>query len=470
MSVKVEKLENNMAKLTIEVPAEDLEKAIEKAYQKNKGKIQIPGFRKGKAPRKMIEQMYGKGVFFEDAANDLINESYPKAAEESGEDIVSNPQIEIVTIEAGQAFVYTAEVALKPEVKLGKYKGVSVTKVDSKVTATEVNNTIKAELERAARTVTKTGKAAKGDTAVIDFEGFIDGVAFEGGKGENYDLELGSGSFIPGFEDQLIGHKAGEDVDVEVTFPENYQAEDLAGKPAVFKCHIHEVKGKDIPKLDDEYVADTTEFETVEEYKASVKERLENNKKAEGRRAQEDEAIAKIVEDSEMEIPDAMLDYQVENMINDFANNMAQQGLSLQQYMQFTGMTMDSFREQVRPDALSRTQSSLVLEAIAKAENIEVADADVDAKLEEMSKQYGMELDQIKNLVGESEKESMKKDIAIEKAIELIMDNVKESARKKAIKKADDAEADAAEEKPAKKTTAKKTTTKKTTKKADDAE
>jgi len=470
MNVQVENLEKNMAKLTITVDAVELEKAITKAYNKQKNSISVPGFRKGKVPQNMIEKMYGAEIFYEDAANIIMQDTYPQAYDESKLDIVSQPKIDITQLEKGKDFIYTAEVAVKPEVKLGKYKGVSVTKIDSKVTATEVNNTIKAELERAARTVTKTGKAAKGDTAVIDFEGFIDGVAFEGGKGENYDLELGSGSFIPGFEDQLIGHKAGEDVDVEVTFPENYQAEDLAGKPAVFKCHIHEVKGKDIPKLDDEYVADTTEFETVEEYKASVKERLENNKKAEGRRAQEDEAIAKIVEDSEMEIPDAMLDYQVENMINDFANNMAQQGLSLQQYMQFTGMTMDSFREQVRPDALSRTQSSLVLEAIAKAENIEVADADVDAKLEEMSKQYGMELDQIKNLVGESEKESMKKDIAIEKAIELIMDNVKESARKKATKKADDAEADAAEEKPAKKTTAKKTTTKKTTKKADDAE
>ena len=458
MNVQVENLEKNMAKLTITVDAAELEKAITKAYNKQKNSISVPGFRKGKVPQNMVEKMYGAEIFYEDAANIIMQDTYPQAYDESKLDIVSQPKIDITQLEKGKDFIYTAEVAVKPEVKLGKYKGVSVTKIDSKVTATEVNNTIKAELERAARTVTKTGKAAKGDTAVIDFEGFIDGVAFEGGKGENYDLELGSGSFIPGFEDQLIGHKAGEDVDVEVTFPENYQAEDLAGKPAVFKCHIHEVKGKDIPKLDDEYVADTTEFETVEEYKASVKERLENNKKAEGRRAQEDEAIAKIVEDSEMEIPDAMLDYQVENMINDFANNMAQQGLSLQQYMQFTGMTMDSFREQVRPDALSRTQSSLVLEAIAKAEKIEASDADVDAKLEEMSKQYGMELEQIKNLVGENEKESMKKDIAIEKAIELIMDNVKETAKKKATKKADDAEnATEAEEKPAKKTTKKST-------------
>ncbi len=463
MNVQVENLEKNMAKLTITVDAAELDKAITKAYNKQKNSISVPGFRKGKVPQNMVEKMYGAEIFYEDAANIIMQDTYPQAYDESKLEIVSQPKIDITQLEKGKDFIYTAEVAVKPEVKLGKYKGVSVTKIDSKVTATEVNDSIKAELERAARTVAKKGKAAKGDTVTIDFEGFIDGVAFEGGKGENYDLELGSGSFIPGFEDQLIGHKAGEDVDVEVSFPENYQAEDLAGKPAVFKCHIHEVLGKEIPKLDDEYVSDTTEFETVDEYKASVKERLENNKKAEGRRAQEDEAIAKIVEDSEMEIPDAMVDYQVENMINDFANNMSQQGLSLQQYMQFTGMTMDSFRDQVRPDALSRTQSSLVLEAIAKAEKIEASDADVDAKLEEMSKQYGMELEQLKGLVGDAEKESMKKDLAIEKAIEFIMDNVKETAKRKSTKKTEDADA-AAEEKPAKKTT------RKSTKKAEDAE
>ena len=465
MNVQVENLEKNMAKLTVTVDAAELEKAITKAYNKQKNSISVPGFRKGKVPQHMIEKMYGAEIFYEDAANIIMQETYPQAYDESKLDIVSQPKIDITQLEKGKDFIYTAEVAVKPEVKLGKYKGVSVTKIDSKVTATEVNDAIKAELERDARMVTKNGKAAKNDTAVIDFEGFINGEAFEGGKGENYDLVLGSGSFIPGFEDQLIGHKAGVVVEFEVTFPETYQAEDLAGKPAVFKCHIHEVKKKDVPKLDDEYVADHTEFETVDEYKASVKERLENNKKADGRRAQEDEAIAKIVEDSEMEIPDAMLDYQVENMINDFANNMAQQGLSLQQYMQFTGMTMDAFRDQVRPDALSRTQSSLVLEAIVKAEKIEASDADVEAKLEDMSKQYGMELDQLKTLVGDAEKESMKKDLAIEKAIEFIMDNIKETA-KKSTKKAADAEADTKEEKP-KKTTAKKTTTKKSTKKAD---
>ncbi|MCR5580853.1 MAG: trigger factor [Pseudobutyrivibrio sp.] len=461
MNVQVENLEKNMAKLTVTVDAAELDKAITKAYNKQKNSISVPGFRKGKVPQAMIEKMYGTEIFYEDAANVIMQDTYPQAYEESGLDIVSQPQIDITQLEKGKEFIYTATVAVKPEVKLGKYKGVSVAKIDSKVTATEVNESIKAELEKSARMVTKTTKSKKGDTAVIDFEGFIDGVAFEGGKGENYDLELGSGSFIPGFEDQLIGHKAGEDVEVEVTFPEQYQAEDLAGKAAVFKCHIHEVKSKDIPKLDDEYVADTTEFETVDEYKASVKERLENNKKAEGRRAQEDEAIAKVVEASEMEIPDAMLDYQVENMINDFANNMAQQGLSLQQYMQFTGMTMEAFRDQVRPDALQRTQSSLVLEAIAKEEKIEASDDELNAKLEEMSKMYGMELDQINNLIGENEKESIKKDICIEKAIAVIMDNIKETARK-STKKAAESKDDA--EKPAKKTT------KKSTKKAEDAE
>lgn len=434
MNVQVENLEKNMAQLTITVDAADVAKAITKAYNKQKNSISVPGFRKGKVPQAMIEKMYGAEIFYEDAANIMMQDTYPQAYEECGLDIVSQPEVEVSQLEKGKDFIYTAKVAVKPEVKLGNYKGVTVTKVDTKVKVAEVNDAIKAELERNARTVEKTGKAANGDTVTIDFEGFVDGVAFEGGKGENYDLELGSGSFIPGFEDQLVGHKAGEDVDVEVTFPENYQAEDLAGKAATFKCTIHTVKGKDIPKLDDEYVADATEFETVDEYKASVKERLENTKKDEAKRAQQDEAIAKIVEDSEMEIPDPMLDFQVENMINDFANNMAQQGLSLQQYMQFTGMTMDAFRDQVRPDALERTKSSLVLEAIVKAEGIEATDEDVDAKVAEMAEMYGMEADQLKNLVGENERESMKKDLAIQKALDFVMDNVKEVAAKKAKK------------------------------------
>ncbi len=444
MNVQVENLEKNMAKLTVTVAAEEVAKAITKAYNKQKKSISVPGFRKGKVPQNMIEKMYGAEIFYEDAANIMMQDTYPEAYEQSGLEIVSQPTVDIIQIEKGKDFIYTATVAVKPEVKLGKYKGVSVTKIDTKVKVADVNEAIKAELERGARLVEKTTKAANGDTATIDFEGFVDGVAFEGGKGENYDLELGSGTFIPGFEDQLVGHKAGEDVDVEVTFPENYQADDLAGKAATFKCHIHTVKGKDVPKLDDEWVANSTEFETVDEYKASVKERLEKQKADEAKKTQQDEAIAKIVEDSEMDIPDAMLDYQVDNMISDFANNMAQQGLSLQQYMQFTGMTMDAFRDQVRPDALERTQSSLVLEAIAKAENIQATDEDVDAKVAEMAAMYGMEADQLKNLVGENERESMKKDIAIEKAVDFIMDNVKATA-KKAAKKDEEAESEDAE-------------------------
>ncbi len=444
MNVQVENLEKNMAKLTVTVAAEEVAKAITKAYNKQKKSISVPGFRKGKVPQNMIEKMYGAEIFYEDAANIMMQDTYPEAYEQSGLEIVSQPTVDITQIEKGKDFIYTATVAVKPEVKLGKYKGVAVTKIDTKVKVADVNEAIKAELERGARLVEKTTKAANGDTATIDFEGFVDGVAFEGGKGENYDLELGSGTFIPGFEDQLVGHKAGEDVDVEVTFPENYQADDLAGKAATFKCHIHTVKGKDVPKLDDEWVANSTEFETVDEYKASVKERLEKQKADEAKKTQQDEAIAKIVEDSEMDIPDAMLDYQVDNMISDFANNMAQQGLSLQQYMQFTGMTMDAFRDQVRPDALERTQSSLVLEAIAKAENIQATDEDVDAKVAEMAAMYGMEADQLKNLVGENERESMKKDIAIEKAVDFIMDNVKATA-KKAAKKDEEAESEDAE-------------------------
>ncbi len=444
MNLQVENLEKNMAKLTVTVAAEEVAKAITKAYNKQKKSISVPGFRKGKVPQNMIEKMYGAEIFYEDAANIMMQDTYPEAYEQSGLEIVSQPTVDITQIEKGKDFIYTATVAVKPEVKLGKYKGVSVTKIDTKVKVADVNEAIKAELERGARLVEKTTKAANGDTATIDFEGFVDGVAFEGGKGENYDLELGSGTFIPGFEDQLVGHKAGEDVDVEVTFPENYQADDLAGKAATFKCHIHTVKGKDVPKLDDEWVANSTEFETVDEYKASVKERLEKQKADEAKKTQQDEAIAKIVEDSEMDIPDAMLDYQVDNMISDFANNMAQQGLSLQQYMQFTGMTMDAFRDQVRPDALERTQSSLVLEAIAKAENIQATDEDVDAKVAEMAAMYGMEADQLKNLVGENERESMKKDIAIEKAVDFIMDNVKATA-KRAAKKDEEAESEDAE-------------------------
>lgn len=447
MSVQVENLEKNMAKLTIEVAAEKVEDAIQAAYMKEKGKISIPGFRKGKVPRKMIEKMYGAGVFYEEAANTLIQENYAQAVEESGADVVSRPTIEVVQIEAGKPFIFTAEVAVRPEVKLGKYKGVQVTKIDTTVSDEEVAAELEKERQKNSRTVTVTDRPiAEGDTAVIDFEGFVDGVAFDGGKGENHSLEIGSGSFIPGFEDQLIGKNAGDDVDVNVTFPDEYHAEDLAGKEATFKVKIHEIKAKEIPELDDEFVQDVSEFDTVAEYKDSVKAKLEEQKQNEIKRAYQDEAIDKIVDKSTMELPDAMIDTQCENMINQFAQQMAQQGLSMDQYLQFSGLTLDQLKEQVRPDAITRIKSSLVLEQIAKEENIEITDADVDAEIEKMATMYNMEADKLKEYMGEDEKENMKQDLAVQKAVELITESVKPRAKAKTKKEKEaEAETEAAE-------------------------
>ena len=435
MSLQVEKLEKNMAKLTIEVSAEELEKAIEGAYQKNKNKISIPGFRKGKAPRKMIEQMYGKSVFYEDAANALIPDAYDKALEECEEAIVSSPKIDVTQLEAGKPFIFTAEVALKPEVTLGKYKGVKVDKIDVKVSDEDIDAEINRERESNARTISVEDRAVKdGDMTVIDFEGFVDGVAFEGGKGENHSLEIGSHTFIDTFEDQLVGKNVGDEVDVNVTFPEQYQAADLAGKPATFKVKINEIKAKELPELDDEFAKDVSEFDTLAEYKESLKKDLEKKKQDEAKRTKEDEAIQKIIDKSKMEIPEAMIDTQCETMIEEFAQRIAQSGLSMDQYLQFSGLTVDGLKEQVRPEALTRIQSSLVLEQIAKEENIEVSDADVDAEIEKMAKNYGMEADKLKEYMGEGEKESMKRELAITKAVELIMDNIKERAKAKTKK------------------------------------
>lgn len=443
MSVQVENLEKNMAKLTIEVAAEKVEDAIQAAYMKEKGKISVPGFRKGKVPRKMIEKMYGAGVFYEDAANTLIQENYAQAVEESGVDVVSRPTIEVVQIEAGKPFIFTAEVAVRPEVKLGKYKGVQVTKIDTTVSDEEVAAELEKERQKNSRTVTVTDRPiAEGDTAVIDFEGFVDGVAFEGGKGENHPLEIGSHSFIDTFEDQLVGHNAGDEVEVNVTFPEKYQAADLAGKPAVFKVKINEIKAKELPELNDEFASEVSEFDTLAEYKESLKKDLEKKKQDEAKRTKEDEAIQKIIDKSKMEIPEAMIDTQCETMIEEFAQRIAQSGLSMDQYLQFSGLTVDGLKEQVRPEALTRIQSSLVLEQIAKEENIEVSDADVDAEIEKMAKNYGMEADKLKEYMGEGEKESMKRELAITKAVELIMDNIKERAKAK-TKKEKEAEAEA---------------------------
>ncbi len=446
MSVQVENLEKNMAKLTIEVAAEEVEKAIQEAYLKEKNKISLPGFRKGKVPRKMIEKMYGAGVFYEDAANTLIQGNYPAAADESGIDIVSRPTIDIVQIESGKPFIFTAEVAVRPEVKLGKYLGVQVTKVDTSVSEDEVAEALEKERNNNARTVTVTDRpAANGDTVVIDFEGFVDGVAFEGGKGENHSLELGSHSFIDTFEDQLVGKNAEDEVEVNVTFPEQYQAAELAGKPAMFKVKIHEIKTKELPQLDDEFAQDVSEFDTLAEYKEDVKKRLTEQKENEAKRTKEDEAIQKIIDKSEMELPEAMIETQCENMVNEFAQRIAQSGLSMEQYMQFSGLTIEKLKEQVRPEAETRIKSSLVLEQIAKEENIEVTEEDIDAEVAKMAAAYGMEADKLKEYMGDAEKESMKRDISVTKAVALIMDNVKERAKAKS-KKEKEAEEKTAEE------------------------
>ena len=442
MSVQVEKLEKNMAKLTVEVPAEEVEKALQAAYMKEKNKISIPGFRKGKVPRAMIEKMYGAAVFYEEAANILIQDNYAAAMEESKEDIVSRPTIDIVQIESGKPFIFTAEVAVRPEVTLGKYKGVQVTKIDTTVTDEEVEAALEKEQQKNSRTVTVTDRpVANGDTAVIDFEGFVDGIAFEGGKGENHPLEIGSHSFIDTFEDQLVGKNAGDEVDVNVTFPEKYQATDLAGKPALFKVKIHEVKAKELPELNDEFAQDVSEFNTLEEYKEDLKKHLEVQKEDEAKRTKEDEAIQKIIDKSTMEIPEAMIKTQCENMVNEFAQRLAQSGLSMEQYMQFSGLTLDKLEEQVRPEAETRIKSSLVLEQIAKDENIEVSEEEIDAEIEKMAKAYGMEADKLKEYMGDAEKESMKRDISVTKAVDLVMENVKERAKAK-TKKEKEAEAE----------------------------
>jgi trigger factor len=447
MSVQVENLEKNMAKLTIEVAAEEVEKAIQAAYMKQKGQINIQGFRKGKVPRKVIEKMYGAAVFYEEAANKLIQENYPSAVDESGVDIVSRPTIDVVQIESGKPFIFTAEVAVRPEVKLGKYLGVQVTKVDTSVSEEEVAEALEKERNNNARTVSVTDRpVAVGDTAVIDFEGFVDGVAFEGGKGENHPLEIGSHSFIDTFEDQLVGKNAGDEVDVNVTFPEQYQAAELAGKPALFKVKIHEIKTKELPALDDEFAQDVSEFDTLAEYKKDVEKRLAEQKENEAKRTKEDEAIQKIIDKSTMELPEAMIETQCENMINEFAQRITQSGLSMEQYLQFSGLTIDKLKEQVRPEAETRIKSSLVLEQIVKEENIEVTDAEIDAEVEKMAANYGMEADKLKEYMGDAEKESVKRDLAVTKAVDLIMENVKERAKAKTKKEKEADAEDKAEE------------------------
>ena len=432
MNVQVEDLGKNMVKLTVEVEADALDAAIKSAYNKQKNKISIPGFRKGKVPQAMIEKMYGVEIFYEDAANELLQKNYPTAVDESGVDVVSQPSVDVTQLEKGKPFIFTAEVAKRPEVTLGKYNGVTVTKIDTSVSDEEVDTEIETQRNANARTITVTDRAvAEGDTAVIDFEGFVDGVAFEGGKGENHPLEIGSHSFIDTFEDQLVGKNTGDEVEVNVTFPEQYQAEELAGKPAMFKVKINEIRAKELPELNDEFVQDVSEFDTMAEYREDVKKKLQERKENAAKGTKEDEAIQKIIDKSKMEIPEAMIDMQAEGMIDEFAHRIAAQGMSFDQYLQFSGMTVDKLKEQVRPEALQRIQSSLVLEQIAKEENIEASDEDVDAEIEKMASMYGMKAEDLKNYMGDSEKESMKRDIAVKKAVEFVMANVKERAKAK---------------------------------------
>lgn len=427
MSLQVEKLEGNMAKLTIEATAEELEQAIEKAYQKNKNKLSVPGFRKGKVPRKMIEQMYGKGVFYEDAANELIPSAYAKAVDECEEEIVSQPTIDVVQIEAGKPFIFTAEVALKPEVTLGKYKGVSVKKIDTTVTDEDVDNEINAERERNARTISVEDRAVEdGDMIVLDFEGFVDGAAFEGGKGENYPLTIGSKTFIPGFEDQLIGAELNKEVEVNVTFPEDYQAEELKGKPALFKCTVKEIKQKELPELDDEFASEVSEFDTLAEYKEDVKKKLTEKKEAEAKNEKEQKVIEAIIEDAKMDIPEAMIATQQRQMANDFAQRLQMQGLSIDQYFQFTGLTSEAFLEQMKPQAESRIKQRLVLEAVAAAEKMEATEEEYKEEIKKMAEAYQMEAEKIEEMIGEFEQKAIKSDICVRKAVEFVVAQAKE--------------------------------------------
>lgn len=422
MSLQVERLEHNMAKLTIEVPAEEVEKALQAAYLKERGKISLPGFRKGRVPRQMIEKMYGPEVFYDEAANRMISEAYAKAYDECELELVSQPKIEITQLEKGKEFIFTAEVAVKPEVKLGEYKGLKVDKVSTRVTQKEVDEEIDKERERNARTIDVTDRAVQDkDQITLDFEGFVDGVAFEGGKASDYPLTIGSGAFIPGFEDQLIGANIDEEKEINVTFPEEYQAKELAGKAAVFKCTVHSVKAKELPELDDEFVSDVSEkSETVDAYKAEVKAKIKERKENEGKQKREDQSVEQAVANAEMDIPEAMISFQSRQMVDDFARRIMQQGMTMEQYFQFTGLSEEKMMEEFKPEAEKRIRTRLTLEAIVAAENIEVSEERLDEELQKMADSYKMEVDKLKEYMGENEKKQMKEDIAIQEAVTLI--------------------------------------------------
>lgn len=422
MSLQVEKLEHNMAKLTVEVAAEDVEKALQAAYLKQRKQINIPGFRKGKVPRQMIEKMYGPEVFYDEAANNMIPDAYAKAYDESELDIVSQPKIEVVQMEKGKPFIFTAEVATKPEVTLGDYKGLKVDKVSTRVTQKEVDEEIEKERERNARTIEVTDRAVQDkDEVTLDFEGFVDGVAFEGGKGEDYPLTIGSGSFIPGFEEQLIGAEIDKEVEVNVTFPKEYHSEELAGKDATFKCTVHTIKAKELPELDDEFASEVSECETMDAYRAEVKKNIKERKERTGKEKKENQAVDQAIENAQMDIPEAMIEFQVRQMADDFARRIQQQGLTVEQYFQFTGMTAEKMMEEMRPQAEKSIKTRLVLEAIVKAENIKVSDERVEEELTKMAEAYQMEVEKLKEFMGENEKKQIKEDLAVQEAITLLV-------------------------------------------------
>ena len=424
MSLQVEQLEHNMAKLTIEVSAEELEGALQKAYQKQKSRINVPGFRKGKVPRQLIEKMYGPEIFYDDAANALIPEAYSKAYDESGLEIVSQPKIDVTQIEKGKPFIFTAEVATKPEVELGEYKGIEVPKYSNRVTQKEIDAKLEEEQLKNARTITVEGRPVQdGDEVILDFEGFVDGEAFEGGKGENYPLTIGSGSFIPGFEEQLVGAEAEKEVEVKVTFPEEYHAEELKGKDAVFKCTVHAIRAKELPEVDDEFASDVSEkAETLDAYRAEVKAQIKERKENEGKAKKEDQAVEQAVANAEIDLPEPMVDLQAKQMADDFARRIMQQGLSVEQYFQFTGLSEEKMMEELKPQAEKRIRTRLVLEAIVAAENIEVSDERLDEELAKMAESYKMEVEKLKEFMGENEKKQMKEDIAVQDAVTLIVD------------------------------------------------
>ena len=426
MSVQVEKQEKNMAKLTVEVPAEQFVDAIKKAYNKNKNRFNVPGFRRGKAPQMMIEKMYGVGVFYEDAADEAINETYADAMKESGLDIVSRPEISIEQIEKGKTFIYTALVAVKPEVSLGQYKGIEVEKADASVKEEDIEAELKRVQNQNARLVSITDRpVAKDDQVVIDFDGSVDGKAFDGGKAEDYPLTIGSHAFIDTFEDQLIGKNIGEECEVHVTFPGEYHAKELAGKPAVFKVKIKEIKVRELPELDDEFAGEVSDFDTLEEYKKDIEAKISERKQKAAATENENRVVDKVVEGASMEIPERMIDDQVENMIQDTARRMQRQGLDLDQYLKYTGMTLDQMKEQARPQAVKRIQTRLVLEAVAKAENIQISDEKLDEEITKMAESYQMEADKLKSYMTEMDKEQMKEDLAVQEAVDLLVAEAK---------------------------------------------